>query len=366
MKRASPCRVHTWHAGMLDDEVQQHIARVRSLPHVEQIALFPDAHLAGDACVGTAILSTSKLVPAWLGSDLGCGVAGLPIGAREVPDETRWVQALHALQRVVPIHRHPAARHRPEVDASDTFHALASRASHEWATLGRGNHFVELRRCAASSEHWLLVHTGSRSLGPSVQAHYEGLATKRLGGWSHLDAQSDDGANYLRDVAACVAWAEGSRRAMLHACVEALAEVFEVAPDWPALIDTHHDSLMLHEGGYLHRKGAMCLAQDALGIIPGSMGDAVYVVRSRGHRDALASAAHGAGRAVPRAQCRRRFSGHDLARSMQGIVLDRRAREALLEELPEAYKDIDSVMRAQRDVVRVVSRLDACVVHKGT
>jgi tRNA-splicing ligase RtcB len=364
MKRNSPCRLHTWHAGMLDNEVQQHIARVRSLPHVKHIAVFPDAHLAGDACVGTAILSTSKLVPAWLGSDLGCGVAGLPIGLDAVHDQVRWMRALHALQRVVPIHRQ-SHTHPFEADASDAFHALASRAAHEWATLGRGNHFVKVRRDLATSERWLLVHTGSRSLGPSLQAHYTKLASQRLGGWAHLEAESDEGANYLRDVAACVAWAEGSRRAMLKACVEALAEVFEAAPDWPSHIDTHHDSVVMHEGAFLHRKGAMCIAEGALGIVPGSMGDAVYVVRSKGHRDALNSAAHGAGRAVPRAQCHRLFAVHDLARSMQGVVFDRRNQDALIEELPEAYKDIDSVMRAQRDVVRVVSKLEACVVHKG-
>lgn len=364
MKRASPCRLHTWHAGMLDDEVQQHIARVRSLPHVKHIAVFPDAHLAGDACVGTAILSASKLVPAWLGGDLGCGVAGLPIGVDSALDDATWMRALHALQRVVPIHRQ-AHVHPFEANASDAFHALASRAENEWATLGRGNHFVEIRHDPASAQRWLLVHTGSRSLGPSVQAHYTKLASKRLGGWPHLEVESAEGANYLRDVAACVAWAEGSRRAMLHACVDALAEVFDIAPDWPSQIDTHHDSVVMHEGAYLHRKGAMCIAEGALGIVPGSMGDAVYIVRSRGHRDALQSAAHGAGRAVPRAQCHRRFAVHDIARSMEGIVFDRRNQDALLEELPAAYKDIDAVMRAQRDVVRVVSTLEARVVHKG-
>ena len=365
MKRTSPCRTHTWHAGMLDDEVQQHIARVRSLPHVQRIAVFPDAHLAGDACVGTAILSASKLVPAWLGSDLGCGVAGLPIGNADVRDEGTWLRVLHALQRVIPIHR-GERRARPfEVTASDAFHALAARAEHEWATLGRGNHFVEIRVDEATSQLWLLVHTGSRSLGPAVQAHYEKLSAKRLGGWAHLDALSDEGVGYLGDVAACVAWAEASRRAMLHAAIDALREVLELAPDWSACIDTHHDSVVPYEGAYLHRKGAMFIASGALGIIPGSMGDAVYIVRARGHRDALDSAAHGAGRAVPRAQCHRRFSVHDIARSMHGVVFDGRAKDALIEELPDAYKDIDTVMRAQRDVVRVVSKLEARVVHKG-
>lgn len=217
----------------------------------------------------------------------------------------------------------------------------------------------------ATSQLWLLVHTGSRSIGPAVQALYQKRSQKRLGGWAHLDALSDEGAGYLSDVAACVAWAEASRRAMLHASIDALSEVLDLAPDWSACVDTHHDSVELHEGAYLHRKGAMCIASGAPGIIPGSMGDAVYIVRSPGHRDALDSAAHGAGRAVPRAQCHRRFSVHDIARSMHGVVFDGRAKDALIEELPEAYKDIDAVMRAQRDVVRVVSTLEARVVHKG-
>ena len=115
------------------------------------------------------------------------------------------------------------------MEASDAFHALAARAEHEWATLGRGNHFVEIRVDEATSQLWLLVHTGSRSIGPAVQALYQKRSQKRLGGWAHLDALSDEGAGYLSDVAACVAWAEASRRAMLHASIDALNEVLDLA-----------------------------------------------------------------------------------------------------------------------------------------
>jgi tRNA-splicing ligase RtcB len=109
----------------------------------------------------------------------------------------------------------------------------------------------------------------------------------------------------------------------------------------------------------------MGLGLDALGIVPGSMGTATYHVRGRAHPDALRSSAHGAGRAMTRTEARRRIRPAQLARENRGVWYDHRLAHRLCEEAPSAYKDVDTVMRAQRELVKIVRRLRPLLVYKA-
>jgi tRNA-splicing ligase RtcB len=116
---------------------------------------------------------------------------------------------------------------------------------------------------------------------------------------------------------------------------------------------------------WVHRKGAMSASSDELGIIPGSMGTQSYHVMGRGCEDALRSSSHGAGRAMSRDEARRRISTRELDRMMHGIWFDHRAAELIRDEAPSAYKDIRRVMRAQRDLTRIVRTLRPVLCYKG-
>ena len=94
-------------------EARRFVERVRAIPDVAAVAVYPDVHLGGDptgepSCVGTAIATRSRLVPAWLGSDLGCGVAAVRLARSSEPlrDATRRRRALAAIARAIPIQRH--------------------------------------------------------------------------------------------------------------------------------------------------------------------------------------------------------------------------------------------------------------------
>jgi tRNA-splicing ligase RtcB len=102
-----------------------------------------------------------------------------------------------------------------------------------------------------------------------------------------------------------------------------------------------------------------------MGIIPGSMGSPSYHVEGRGHADALQSASHGAGRVMSRSEARRRITPRELRRQLEGLWYDHRMQAALLEEAPGAYKDIGKVMRAQRELVRIVRTLTPVLCFKG-
>jgi tRNA-splicing ligase RtcB len=111
------------------------------------------------------------------------------------------------------------------------------------------------------------------------------------------------------------------------------------------------------------RKGAVRAGEGELGIIPGSMGAASYIVRGKGHHESFHSCSHGAGRMMSRNEAKRRFTLQDHIHATQGVEC--RKDKDVLDETPQAYKPIDAVMAAQADLVEVVHTLKQIVCVKG-
>ena len=362
-------------ADSLPAEVRRFLDRVAELPDVVAIAVMPDVHLAGEACVGTAIATRGTLRPALLGSDLGCGVAALPLGGHvDVLDRSPVLASdlLDAIRRAVPLDRRPTALAPRDavLDAplsTPRLQKLAEREGRiELGTVGRGNHFVELQRDEDDGTLWLMVHTGSRAMGPAIQAHHEASAPRPRD--AVLDATSPAGHAYLSDVGWALEYARVSRRVIAVAVAEVAHDLLGIEPDLEALVDCHHDAVSEEEHAgervWVHRKGAVHAALGAPVLVPGSMGTASFHAEGRGHAAALTSSAHGAGRAVPRGEARRRFGPREIERQLAGVLVHPSRLRDLGDEVPDAYKDVRAVMRAQRDLVRVVRRLRPVLVHK--
>ena len=115
------------------------------------------------------------------------------------------------------------------------------------------------------------------------------------------------------------------------------------------------------ETAIVHRKGATPAQTGVLGVIPGSMGDAGYLVRGLGSTDSLNSASHGAGRAMSRAQAFKTIQQAEMDR----YLAERRVTllGGSLDESPLAYKPIDEVMSAQRDLVETLGRFRPRIVR---
>jgi tRNA-splicing ligase RtcB len=111
------------------------------------------------------------------------------------------------------------------------------------------------------------------------------------------------------------------------------------------------------------RKGAVRARRGELGIIPGSMGARSYIVRGLGNEESFHSCSHGAGRKMSRTEARKRFTLEEHAAATAGVEC--RKDEAVIDETPAAYKDIDAVMAAQKDLVEVVYTLKQIVCVKG-
>jgi tRNA-splicing ligase RtcB len=117
---------------------------------------------------------------------------------------------------------------------------------------------------------------------------------------------------------------------------------------------------------WITRKGAISARAGEKGILPGSMGTDSYIVSGLGNADSYNSSAHGAGRRMSRTQARKTLSTESLATAMKGRTWLSNRAKSLVDEHPDAYKDVREVIRLSADLVTVEHRLQAILNYKGT
>jgi tRNA-splicing ligase RtcB len=397
-------KIQYWLSEPLGKDVRQSLERLAELEDVARIAVMPDVHLANEICVGTVVATRGRLIPAAVGGDIGCGMAALCFDATAelLGDEMSAGRVLDGLYRTVPAMRHSRATMRERLPdelerqlLSDSKLEKLKRRDGlvQLGTLGRGNHFLEFQS-DAEGRLWLMIHSGSRAMGQAITSN----ATRRRGdgetrGGRHeedrgegdvvvegdnshlsglvlLDAESAAGRAYLQDVAWARKYASANRLAMMEAVVGLMKELFGVEADMSSLIHSDHNHVRAErhfgEDLWVHRKGALSAKEDEPGIIPGSMGDSSFHVAGNGHEAALASSSHGAGRALSRTDARKTVGRKELERQMHGVWFDHRRAEQLRDEAPSAYKNIRRVMRAQRELTRIVRELRPILSYKGS
>lgn len=376
-------RVSMWLADPLSIEAGKTLLRLQLLPDLHRMAVMPDVHPSADVCVG-CVLGTSELVyPQAIGGDIGCGMSALRLKNTDA-------SALdpHAAQRVLArfnesidvMVRSPSRRAgAAEVEMPDTsnlraphLRTIAQREGvRQLATLGRGNHFVELQR---DDDHalWLMVHSGSRAMGQAVAGHYLRLAQREgvRSAMLALRRGSPAGEAYLADQAWCVRYAHANRAGLLSAAARALRDAADAKPDWSTLLDAPHNFVALESFAGLellvHRKGAAPAAMEQLGLIPGSAGTMSVHVEGRGNERALRSSSHGAGRLLSRSNAKQAVTATDLRRQMGEVAYDERRAHGLRDEAPSVYRDLRRVLDAQRDLVKVVRTLRPLVSFKAS
>ena len=377
MSDPSPAPLNTWLIEPMPAEVLAAVERLRRAEDVQRIAIMPDVHLAKDVCVGTVLATRRVLYPGAVGGDIGCGMLALAFdaGAEAMADAARAAKVLLEIQKVVPAsrrHRQRVVPYPSDVEPSALSHpSLQASARKEGAlqlgTLGGGNHFVELQ--ADEDERlWLMVHSGSRAMGQLIRAHHCARARVVAGKLLALGLDSADGQAYFADMSWARRYADANRRAIAEAVVESVRRQLGIRPVAGSLITCDHNHVAIETHGeqlLVHRKGAMPAADGLAGVMPGSMGTRSYHVEGRGCAESLCSSAHGAGRALSRESARKRVSIRALCRQMEGVWFDYRRAAELREEAPAAYKDIQAVLRAQHDLVRIVRTLRPVLAYKS-
>lgn len=365
--------LRAWTHEPLKKEVRLALERLARMEDIAVVAAMPDVHLAKAVCVGAVVATRHSLLPDAVGGDIGCGMAALAFdaSAEVLGNKATATQVMMMLGEVVPTANHSSSAASLPVELSSRplsspllEHKKGSIGRMQFATLGRGNHFVEFQR-DADGGLWLMLHSGSRGIGQAIAEHHGG----RDGLLQGIVADSEEGDAYLRDLDWALAYAQESRRRMAEMVASRLCDLIGASTRWETYFDCHHNFVRQETHGgerlWVHRKGAISATTGELGIIPGSMGSSSFHVTGRGEPESLCSSSHGAGRVMSRSDARRTISAKTLSEQMRGVWFDNRLVRRLRDEAPSAYKDIGAVMRAQRKLTRIVRALDPVLVYKG-
>jgi tRNA-splicing ligase RtcB len=392
--------IKAWTQGVpVEEKARQQLIHLSKLPFVHRwIAVMPDVHLGKGATVGSVIPTVGAIVPAAVGVDIGCGMiaARTTLNARDLPDQLSGLRS--AIEKAVPHGRSSSRSGRdkgawgePPTEAVQGWSALAedfkaiterhprlkntNNLSH-LGTLGTGNHFVEV--CLDEDERvWFMLHSGSRGVGNAIGSHFIELAKqdmrRQMINLPDQDlAYLPEGSEHYGDYVFAVDWAQRFARAnraimmanVIAAARSVIAKPFEVATE---AVNCHHNyvSRETHYGAEVHvtRKGAVSARKGELGIIPGSMGAKSFIVRGLGNEESFNSCSHGAGRVMSRTEARKRISVEAHIEATAHVECRKDAE--VVDESPAAYKPIDAVMSAQRDLVEVVHTLRQVVCVKG-
>jgi tRNA-splicing ligase RtcB len=376
-------KVLSW-ASDIDDKAMEQAQRAARLPFVEgHLALMPDAHWGMGATIGSVIPTRGAVIPSAVGVDIGCGMiaAELPFTSEVLGDD---LAQLHGhIAAVVPAGVGQGHAHDQSVNAhypGTPGHLparLAAKAAAQFGSLGSGNHFVEV--CLDERDVvWVVLHSGSRGVGNELaRQHIEGAKALMKRYFIELDdpdlAYLVEGTPefdaYIADMLWAQRYALGNREAMMDAVLGRVAGWVGRDVEVTSRINCHHNYTELehHRGRdvWLTRKGAIRAREGDRGVIPGSMGTSSYIVRGLGNPASYHSCSHGAGRRMSRGQARRTLDIDGLRTRMAGRAWNEADAQALLDEDPRAYKDIDQVMEDQRDLVAIEHTLRQVLNYKG-
>jgi tRNA-splicing ligase RtcB len=347
------------------------------LPVAVAGALMPDAHSGYGLPIGGVLATENAVIPYGVGVDIGCRMCLSVFDidpneliqrenyfARELNQATLFGSGAQFQQA-----EDHEVMERMEFNEVPILKALHGRAWKQLGSSGSGNHFAEfgiveisekdaILGIDAGSYLGLLSHSGSRALGANIANHYTKIAKqkRRLPGeannlaWLNLD--EEEGIEYWMAMNLAGDYASANH----HIIHQKIARQLGRKP--LKVVENHHNFAWKEtwEGKELivHRKGATPAGKDVLGIIPGSMTAAGFIVKGKGESAAVNSAAHGAGRKMSRTAAIKSITHEALKDELkkQGVKLIGGG----LDEAPFAYKDIESVMRSQKALVDIVGK----------
>jgi tRNA-splicing ligase RtcB len=380
-------RLMNW-ASIIEPNTLAQAEAAASMPFIyPHLALMPDAHLGKGATVGSVIPTLGAIIPAAVGVDIGCGMQAVRTQYHRAELNGRLSDLRVAIEQAIPLSA-GKCNASVSVTAHDRVEALTRLAEKahfdptsyagNWmlqlGSLGSGNHFIEVT-VDEDGLVWLFLHSGSRGVGNKIATHHIRIAQEAMRRWwitvpdpdlAYLVEETDEFWRYIRELR----WAQEFARLNRDELMDRVIACFE---EWhgevqeQTRVQCHHNytTRERHFGKevWVSRKGAIDASEGTLGLIPGSMGDASYVVVGKGNKLSLNSSPHGAGRNYSRSAARKTFTRKQLRDAMVGI--EYRDTDAFIDEIPAAYKPIDQVMADAADLVEVKHTLRQIVNVKG-
>lgn len=367
----------------IEENALKQIENITSLPFVyPYVAIMPDCHTGYGVPIGCVLPTKNVVIPNAVGVDIGCGMIACKLNIDCDKITPMLSSIVGEIKRNIPV----GFNRRSESELPETLENYLKEskilsneiitAKTSMATLGGGNHFIEIQKDIFGYV-WIMIHSGSRNLGKTVANKYNELAiniNKKYFSSVPLDFElaflhKDDCKDYLFDMGVCKIFASFNRNSMMNIIIDILSKkIPELKID--EQIDTPHNYVELenHKGEnvYVHRKGAIRVREGDLGIIPGSQGTSSYIVRGKGNEDSLMSCSHGAGRKMSRTKAENTLNLNEQIKLLndKGVLHNIKNKEDL-DEAPGAYKDIDEVIESQKDLIEVIYKLNPIAVIKG-
>jgi tRNA-splicing ligase RtcB len=387
--------IKAWVEGVeFDSGTLDQLKNTACLPFVYKwLAAMPDAHLGKGSTVGSVIPTKGAIIPAAVGVDIGCGMMATrtTLKANDLPDNLNLIRT--TIEKACPHGREswsnksaPKSVDKYWAFLNDGYNKISKKfpkiapkqnPMDQLGTLGGGNHFIEV--CIDENEDvWFMLHSGSRGVGNRIgsffiekakihmERNFIRLPDKDL-------AYFPENTEMFNDYFEALMWAQDyakyNREVMMENLVVALKKS-NLLPQFlidKEAVSCHHNYVAREnhfgENILVTRKGAVRAREGDLGIIPGSMGAKSFIVRGKGNLDSFCSCSHGAGRKMSRSKAKLAFTVEDHAKATKGVEC--RKDESVLDETPGAYKDIDAVMNAQKNLVDIVHTLKQVVCVKG-
>ena len=393
-----------WTKGVpVEDQAIQQAILCAQMPFIYKwLALMPDVHAGMGSTVGSVIPTVGAIMPSTVGVDLSCGMQALHIqGLTKLELAGREDYLLHCLGNSIPHGRTDNGgsndtgrwQYTPE-EVNEQWHEhldteywtlvekypkldRGNRVTFEHlGTLGTGNHFVEIAE-DENGEVWILVHSGSRGIGARIGNDFMRLSKDMCTKWfidlphkdlAYFPQGTQEFDDYLEGLRLAQTFAKISRSIMVDNALKAIQWVlgeafisngfrFDCAHNYVAT--EHHfgkNVLVTRKGAVRAREGDWC-------IIPGSMGAKSYIAVGKGNKDSFMSCSHGAGRAMSRTAAKNKFSIDDHIKATEGVTCLK--TESIIDETPGAYKDVQSVINAQSDLIDIKHVLKGFVCLKG-
>jgi tRNA-splicing ligase RtcB (3'-phosphate/5'-hydroxy nucleic acid ligase) len=371
----------------LDDIEEGAIKQAQNLANlpfaVKHIALMPDSHVGYGMPIGAVLATKGVVVPNAVGVDIGCGMCAQQTSLKEISME-KLKAVMSVIRAKIPLgFDHHTDRQDESLMPQGHEDLIVVKnqylsALKQIGTLGGGNHFIEIQH-GSDGHIWVMIHSGSRNLGLRVAEHYNKAAIKLNENYysmvpknwelAFLPVETQEAHLYMSEMKYCVEFALANRKLMMSRIMEAFHEVMGEIEIGELINKSHNFAAWEHHFGenvLVHRKGATRAYEGELGMIPGSMGTKSYIVRGLGNPESLMSCSHGAGRKMGRKQASRELNlDLEIERmNAQRIVHGLRGKNDL-DEAPGAYKDIETVMGNQKDLVDIVVELKPLGGIKG-
>lgn len=391
--------IRLWTQGVpVEDQAREQLINTSKMPFIYKwMAVMPDVHLGMGATIGSVIPTKEAIIPAAVGVDIGCGMMAVQttLTANDLPDNLYALRT--ELEKAIPHGRTPRGRRdtgswtNPDDTVlkgwgtlADDFNYLCQKHPRlkntnnlkHLGTLGTGNHFVEV--CLdETNQVWIMLHSGSRGVGNAIGRYFIELAREDMRKWFINLPDKDlayfsEGTEHFDDYWFAVGWAQRfafkNREIMMENAIKALRQIVTKPFDAAVkAVNCHHNYVGKEEhygeSVFVTRKGAVRARIGEYGIIPGSMGAKSFIVRGKGNEESFCSCSHGAGRVMSRTQAKKQFTVADQIAQTEGVECRKDA--SVIDEIPAAYKNIDDVMHAQRDLVEIVHTLRQVVCVKG-